>query len=183
MFLWTLQCASIEYCILTLNQDVGLRITVNSWRRPCSTAIKRGIFPRLVVITTNGITYKNNPFHKECFLCTNCNVQLAGQKFTVKEERPYCAACYAQLFAKRCSACKLPIIGLSGASTKFVSFENRHWHNECFDCSQCRQSLVGKGFITDEDSIICPDCAKTKFWSLFNRTAEDTLQLLIMLVA
>ncbi|OQV12122.1 Four and a half LIM domains protein 2 [Hypsibius exemplaris] len=116
-----------------------------------------------LIITANGITYKNSPFHKECFLCTNCNTQLAGQKFTVKDERPFCAACYAELFAKRCSACRLPIIGQSGGSTKFVSFENRHWHNECFECSQCQQSLVGKGFITDEDNIICPDCAKTKF--------------------
>ena len=117
------------------------------------------------VITTNGITYKSQPYHKECFLCTNCNTQLAGQKFTVKEDKPHCAACYAELFAKRCTACQQPIVGQSGGSTKFISFEDRHWHNECFLCSMCQQSLVGKGFITDEENIICPDCAKTKYWN------------------
>ncbi|OQV17812.1 Four and a half LIM domains protein 2 [Hypsibius exemplaris] len=68
------------------------------------------------VITTNGITYKSQTFHKECFLCTNCSTQLAGQKFTVKEDKPYCATCYAQLFAKRCTACQQPIVGQSGGA-------------------------------------------------------------------
>ena len=51
-------------------------------------------------------------------------------------------------------------IGIGG--TRFISFEGRHWHNDCFVCSSCRGSLVGKGFITDADDIICPECAKKK---------------------
>lgn len=52
------------------------------------------------------------------------------------------------------------ILGIGG--TRFISFEGRHWHNDCFVCSSCRGSLVGKGFITDADDIICPECAKKK---------------------
>uniref|UniRef100_A0A914RBP6 LIM zinc-binding domain-containing protein n=1 Tax=Parascaris equorum TaxID=6256 RepID=A0A914RBP6_PAREQ len=33
--------------------------------------------------------------------------------------------------------------GIGGA--KFISFEDRHWHNDCFICAQCSTSLVGKG--------------------------------------
>ena len=50
--------------------------------------------------------------------------------------------------------------GIGG--TRFISFEGRHWHNDCFVCSSCRGSLVGKGFITEADDIICPECAKKK---------------------
>lgn len=56
--------------------------------------------------------------------------------------------------------CNKPITGIGG--TKFISFEDRHWHNDCFYCASCRTSLVGRGFITDQDDIICPECAKQK---------------------
>jgi uncharacterized CHY-type Zn-finger protein len=112
------------------------------------------------VITTGGVTYKNEPWHRECFTCTNCENPLAGQRFTSRDDKPYCAECFGELFAKRCTACTKPITGIGG--TRFISFEDRHWHNDCFLCGVCKTSLVGRGFITDEDSIICPDCAKAK---------------------
>ncbi|KAK0428365.1 hypothetical protein QR680_010760 [Steinernema hermaphroditum] len=112
------------------------------------------------VISTGGVTYKNEPWHRECFCCTHCNASLAGQRFTSKDDKPYCANCYGELFAKRCNACVKPITGIGGA--KFISFEDRHWHNDCFICVQCTTSLVGKGFITDGADILCPECAKAR---------------------
>ncbi|KAF5288727.1 hypothetical protein FQA39_LY15299 [Lamprigera yunnana] len=110
------------------------------------------------VISSGGVTYKNEPWHRECFTCTHCNSNLAGARFTSRDDKPYCAECFGELFAKRCTACNKPITGIGG--TKFISFEDRHWHNDCFFCASCRTSLVGRGFITDADDIICPDCAK-----------------------
>ncbi|KAI6178810.1 Lim-9 [Aphelenchoides besseyi] len=112
------------------------------------------------VINSGGVTYKNEPWHRECFVCTNCNSSLAGQRFTSKDDKPFCASCFGELFAKRCSACVKPITGIGGA--KFISFEDRHWHNDCFICVQCTASLVGKGFITDGADILCPECAKAR---------------------
>lgn len=45
---------------------------------------------------------------------------------------------------------------------RFISFEGRHWHSACFICALCKQSMAGKGFITDGEDIICPECAKDK---------------------
>uniref|UniRef100_A0AAR5P7Z5 LIM zinc-binding domain-containing protein n=1 Tax=Dendroctonus ponderosae TaxID=77166 RepID=A0AAR5P7Z5_DENPD len=112
------------------------------------------------VITSGGVTYKNEPWHRECFTCTHCQKSLAGERFTSRDEKPYCADCFGELFAKRCFACNRPITGIGG--TKFISFEDRHWHNDCFFCATCRTSLVGRGFITDQEDIICPECAKQK---------------------
>ncbi|KAI1286624.1 Four and a half LIM domains protein 2 [Halotydeus destructor] len=112
------------------------------------------------IITAGGISYKSDPYHKECFTCTECNTKLAGARFTSRDEKPYCQDCFANLFAKRCVACTKPIIGIGGA--KFVGFEDRNWHNTCFNCSTCQVSLAGKGFITDGPDIICPECAKAK---------------------
>ncbi|PAA63787.1 hypothetical protein BOX15_Mlig031352g2 [Macrostomum lignano] len=113
----------------------------------CTQVIKRG-----------GVTYKGDPYHKECLVCANCTTQLAGVKFTSKDEKPYCAECYGQLFAKKCCRCTQPITGFGGC--KFISFEERHWHSECFVCYKCDINLVGKGFLTDGDEILCPECGR-----------------------
>lgn len=110
------------------------------------------------VINRGGITYKTRPFHRDCFTCTNCNRILAGEKFTSREEQPYCADCFGELFAKKCCRCVKPITGLGG--TKFISFDDRHWHSDCFGCYKCAMSLVGRGFLTNGDDILCPECGK-----------------------
>ncbi len=63
------------------------------------------------VITQGGVTYRNDPWHRECFTCTHCQKSLAGQRFTSREDKPYCADCFGELFSKRCTACEKPITG------------------------------------------------------------------------
>merc|ERR1712226_1787613 len=130
------------------------------------------------VITQGGVTYRNEPWHRECFTCTHCQKSLAGQRFTSRDDKPYCADCFGELFSKRCTACSKPITGIGG--TRFISFEGRHWHNDCFICSSCKSSMVGKGFITDGEDIICPECAKKK---LMADTVEQQIRVLIRLNA
>ncbi|CAF0817822.1 unnamed protein product [Didymodactylos carnosus] len=110
------------------------------------------------VIAQGGVTYKNQPWHRDCFMCTNCKQSLAGQRFTSRDDHPYCADCFARLFAKKCYACSKPITGVGG--TRYISFEDRHWHNDCFVCQRCHSSLVGRGFLTEGSDILCPECGK-----------------------
>ena len=49
--------------------------------------------------------------------------------------------------------------GIGG--TKFISFEDRHWHSECFVCYKCTASMVGRGFLMNGDDILCPDCGRS----------------------
>jgi LIM domain-containing protein 2 len=44
--------------------------------------------------------------------------------------------------------------------TKFISFEEKHWHSDCFNCYKCNATLVGRGFLTDGDDILCPECGR-----------------------
>lgn len=53
---------------------------------------------------------------------------------------------------------EMSLIGSGG--TRYISFEDRHWHNDCFVCQRCRGSLVGRGFLTEGPEILCPDCGK-----------------------
>uniref|UniRef100_A0A8C9RVV4 Four and a half LIM domains 5 n=2 Tax=Scleropages formosus TaxID=113540 RepID=A0A8C9RVV4_SCLFO len=111
-------------------------------------------------ITTGGVTYQDKPWHRECFLCIGCRKQLAGQRFTSRDNYPYCLDCFSNLYAKKCVGCTKPITSLAGA--KYISFEERQWHSECFSCMQCSVSLVGRGFLTHRDDVLCTDCGRDK---------------------
>ena len=60
------------------------------------------------------MTYRDQPWHRECLVCTGCQTPLAGQQFTSREDDPYCVTCFGELFAPKCSSCKHPITGGSG---------------------------------------------------------------------
>ena len=80
------------------------------------------------VLTSGGVTFRGEPWHKvrslvslssltecqECFVCARCSTPLAGQKFASREDKPFCADCFAELFAKRCASCSKPITGQGG---------------------------------------------------------------------
>ncbi|XP_068135510.1 four and a half LIM domains protein 5 isoform X2 [Hyperolius riggenbachi] len=109
-------------------------------------------------ITTSGISFENQPWHTECFVCTNCKKMLAGEQFTSKDDDPYCIDCYGNLFANKCSACAKPIVGQGG--DKYISFEDHHWHPHCFMCSKCSASLVGQQFLQQDDDVLCIECGR-----------------------
>lgn len=62
-------------------------------------------------ITTGGVTYREQPWHKDCFLCTSCKLQLTGQRFTSRDDFAYCLNCFCNLYAKKCASCTTPISG------------------------------------------------------------------------
>lgn len=67
--------------------------------------------PTPQAITTGGVTYREQPWHKECFVCTGCKKQLSGQRFTSRDEFAYCLSCFCNLYAKKCAGCTNPISG------------------------------------------------------------------------
>ena len=69
------------------------------------------------MINKGGITYKNTPWHRDCFTCNNCKKVLAGEKFTSRDGKPYCADCFGDLFAKKCIKCTKPITGTANKVT------------------------------------------------------------------
>ncbi|XP_063755962.1 four and a half LIM domains protein 3b isoform X1 [Eleginops maclovinus] len=62
-------------------------------------------------LTKGGVTYKDEVWHKECFVCTGCKAPLAGQPFTSQGESPYCVKCFSSLYAKKCAGCNTAITG------------------------------------------------------------------------
>ncbi|XP_071314610.1 four and a half LIM domains protein 1a isoform X1 [Trachinotus anak] len=110
-------------------------------------------------ITSGGISYQDQPWHSECFVCRTCRKSLAGTRFTSHENNVYCVDCYKTDVAKKCHGCKNPITGF-GHGTNVVNYEGYSWHEYCFNCKKCSLSLANKRFVINGDHIYCPDCAK-----------------------
>ncbi|XP_043913499.1 four and a half LIM domains protein 1 isoform X2 [Protopterus annectens] len=110
-------------------------------------------------ITSGGVTYQNQPWHSECFVCATCKKQLSGQRFTAHENDIYCVDCYKAFVAKKCAGCKNPITGF-GRGTNVVNYEDQCWHEYCFTCKRCSLSLANKRFVKHNSDVYCPDCAK-----------------------
>uniref|UniRef100_A0A5F9DRH4 Four and a half LIM domains 2 n=1 Tax=Oryctolagus cuniculus TaxID=9986 RepID=A0A5F9DRH4_RABIT len=97
----------------------------------------------------------------ERFDCHHCNESLFGKKYILREESPYCVPCFEALYANTCEECGKPI----GCDCKDLSYKDRHWHEACFHCSQCRSSLVDKPFAAKEEQLLCTDCYSNEYSS------------------
>lgn len=73
----------------------------------------------LQVIIENGVMFKDEPWHKTCFTCNECRIELAGTSFLVREEKAYCRECFGDKFSHKCTVCTKPIIGTSKCTFLF----------------------------------------------------------------
>ncbi|PWA30142.1 hypothetical protein CCH79_00020148, partial [Gambusia affinis] len=142
------------YCLACYEQQVAPRCS--HCRKVRKNRLNASLWAATIALTKGGLTYRGEVWHRDCFLCCGCGSPLAGQTFTSQGERPYCVRCFSSLYAKKCAACNAPITGFGDG--KYVSFEERQWHQPCFKCSRCSVSLVGSGFFPDRDQILCADC-------------------------
>ncbi|XP_076386352.1 uncharacterized protein LOC100878796 isoform X4 [Megachile rotundata] len=79
--------------------------------------------------------------------------QLGGQRYVMREGRPYCLRCFDASFAEYCDSCGEPI----GVDQGQMSHEGQHWHatEACFCCATCRASLLGRPFLPRRGAIYC----------------------------
>lgn len=125
------------------------------------------------VIYSGGVMYKDKPWHPQCFVCKGCGMELSGTSFMCRDENPFCRECFGEKYANKCTSCTKPIMGTSQQSTRFINFEDRYWHIECFVCADCRTQLEGRGFINDGSKVICGECAKIRLQHGLNNASSS----------
>ena len=77
-------------------------------------------------------------WHPGHLCCFNCDESLSQQKFIIVENEPSCIKCYERNFANSCQNCGSSI----GPGMKDVDVRGKHWHEDCFICSECKKALV-----------------------------------------
>jgi len=106
-------------------------------------------------ITDTTVTFEKKPYHPECFVCHQCRKHLSGKSIYQHEGNNYDEECYAAFHAKKCAVCYKP---LTDTKVKFVVYDGKSFHNDCFVCFKCRGSLSGQKFYVEGERRICTKC-------------------------
>ncbi|XP_018494421.1 protein prickle [Galendromus occidentalis] len=108
-------------------------------------------------------------WHMKHFCCYECEKQLGGQRYIMRDSRPFCLACFDAIFAEFCDTCGEPV----GVDQGQMSHEGQHWHatEQCFRCSSCRNSLLGRPFLPKKGLIYCSlECSRSSSSSRAQRS-------------
>ncbi|XP_013865321.1 prickle-like protein 2b isoform X2 [Austrofundulus limnaeus] len=92
-------------------------------------------------------------WHMKHFCCFECEAVLGGQRYIMKEGRPYCCSCFESLYAEYCDSCGEHI----GIDQGQMTYDGQHWHatEGCFCCARCKRSLLGRPFLPKQGQIFC----------------------------
>lgn len=93
------------------------------------------------------------------FCCFECDRQLGGERYVMRDGRPFCLHCFDATFAEYCDSCGDPI----GVDQGQMSHEGQHWHatESCFRCHACTVPLLGRPFLPRRGLIYCSvHCSK-----------------------
>lgn len=92
-------------------------------------------------------------WHMKHFCCFECETVLGGQRYIMKEGRPYCCHCFESLYAEYCDTCAQHI----GIDQGQMTYDGQHWHatESCFCCAHCKKSLLGRPFLPKQGQIFC----------------------------
>ncbi|XP_049633069.1 prickle-like protein 2 [Suncus etruscus] len=92
-------------------------------------------------------------WHMKHFCCFECETVLGGQRYIMKEGRPYCCHCFESLYAEYCDTCAQHI----GIDQGQMTYDGQHWHatESCFCCAHCKKSLLGRPFLPKQGHIFC----------------------------
>uniref|UniRef100_A0A3Q3FBZ1 Prickle homolog 3 n=1 Tax=Labrus bergylta TaxID=56723 RepID=A0A3Q3FBZ1_9LABR len=81
-------------------------------------------------------------WHMKHFCCFECEAALGGQRYIMKESRPYCCSCYESMYAEYCDTCGEHI----GIDQGQMTYEGQHWH---------ALPLLGRPFLPRAGLIFC----------------------------
>uniref|UniRef100_A0A8C6U224 PDZ and LIM domain 5a n=1 Tax=Neogobius melanostomus TaxID=47308 RepID=A0A8C6U224_9GOBI len=96
-------------------------------------------------------------WHVHCFLCAGCQQPIRNNTFHLEDGEPYCEQDFYSLFGTGCHGCEFPI----EAGDRFVEALGYTWHDTCFVCAVCCNSLEGQKFFSKKDKPLCKKHANT----------------------
>lgn len=95
-------------------------------------------------------------WHKEHFCCEVCDDPLQGKTYSQSKSdgRVLCQRCYDRHAAPTCKRCLLTIV----LGEVVVIKNDLSFHEKCFVCKRCRESLSDRKFFFSEDDCLCEEC-------------------------
>lgn len=109
----------------------------------------------------NGLKFHEQTYHKDCFACRDCSVNLADRSTVeiAEDGHLYCEEDFFKRFGPKCPVCSEVLEG------KVVQALDKSYHQKCFVCNSCKEEL--SKFVEDKKEnpgdVYCPDCFADKF--------------------
>ncbi|CAG9536035.1 unnamed protein product [Cercopithifilaria johnstoni] len=92
-------------------------------------------------------------WHMAHFSCSDCGVQLGGQRYIGRNDKIICISCYNQNSSLICNTCGKEIV----VDKPHIIQNDIHWHADerCFCCSGCGKNLLGKRYSFRDKKLYC----------------------------
>ncbi|VIO86891.1 Uncharacterized protein BM_BM7466 [Brugia malayi] len=101
-------------------------------------------------------------WHMAHFSCSDCGVQLGGQRYIGRNDRMICISCYNENPSLVCNTCEKEIV----VDEPHIIQNDIHWHADerCFCCSDCGKNLLGKRYSFRDEKLYCVTDANCGKW-------------------
>ena len=83
-----------------------------------------------------------------------CDKQLQGSKYGCDNGRVLCLECYNKHAAEDCARCHVTIL----LGVKKVRKKGLVFHEECYVCKRCKESLYDRQHYLSEGDLLCDEC-------------------------
>lgn len=100
------------------------------------------------------VTIKEKSWHKECFVCKKCKVNLVSQTYYSQDDDLLCSECESLPAVAQCQGCRQGI----KSTVSHLTHKNKHWHVECFKCTTCNIWLANGEFNEMDGNLMCNKC-------------------------
>ncbi|CAF1296940.1 unnamed protein product [Adineta steineri] len=108
----------------------------------------------IIGIETQGCIFQDITWHNTCFNCSICNKSLINDKFAYRNEKLYCRHCFIIEYAERCYRCNQTL----EPGEKCTEYDKKFYHQSCFICNGCQQSLSNVDFRCRDQYFLCISC-------------------------
>ena len=137
--------------------------------------------PDQIIFADECTEAEGSSWHMKHFCCLECDRQLGGQRYIMRDGRPYCCACFQRLFSEYCDTCGESI----GVDQGQMSHEGQHWHAHpaCFRCHTCQTSLLGRPFLPKHGLIFCSAACSRAGGSMTTQTPRRPEDYLVSMQA
>lgn len=102
------------------------------------------------------IEYGGKSYHSGCYTCQVCEGSLKNRKVESLGGALYHNACFEQVQSVSCGKCQKMITGVA------MDHGGKCYHEECFTCKACHESLEGKKFFLDNNEFYDEKCFKAQ---------------------
>ncbi|OCT56497.1 hypothetical protein XELAEV_18000036mg, partial [Xenopus laevis] len=162
----SLQGEEEEELLLLFSQKRRLENLGRGCVRPVSGTMS-GTVCQQVIFSLECTEAEGFHWHTRHFCCFECECPLGGQRYIMKDQRPFCCSCYERLYAQYCDSCG-ECIGIDEGQ---LTYGGQHWHasESCFRCGRCGVCLLGRPFLPRHGQIYC-----SRSCSVLNATPESS---------